>query len=126
MAGYFDSSTLQQPFDKLRDRLSQSYQITTPQQIAPQVLNGDVTLVDVRSEAEWDGGRLPGATHIMLGYLSERANEVMNGKPIVVQCGSGVRSAIAASILQAQGTNNVINMMGGYRAWARAGLPIER
>lgn len=121
IGGYIDSSTLQQT-----GQAAQSYQITTPQQIAPQVLNRDITLVDVRSEAEWEGGRLPGATHIMLGYLSERANEVMNGKPIVVQCGSGVRSAIAASILQAQGANNVINMMGGYRAWARAGLPIER
>ena len=121
IGGYIDSSTLQQA-----EQAAQSYQITTPQQIAPQVLDRDITLLDVRSEAEWEGGRLPGATHIMLGYLSERANEVMNGKPIVVQCGSGVRSAIAASILQAQGANKVINMMGGYRAWARAGLPIER
>ena len=51
----------------------------------------------------------------MLGYLSKRAKEVMNGKPIVVQCRSGARSAIAASILQAQGATQVINMMGEGR-----------
>lgn len=126
IGGYIEPSALQQPFDKLRDRQTQSYQTTTPQQIAPQLLNRDVTLVDVRSEAEWEGGHLPGATHIMLGYLSKQAHDVMNGKPIVVQCRSGARSAIAASILQAQGAKQVINMMGGYQAWARAGLPIER
>ncbi|MGB0388675.1 MAG: rhodanese-like domain-containing protein [Ardenticatenaceae bacterium] len=126
IGGYIKPSALQQLTNSQRDQLAQSYQITTPQQIAQQVLDGDVTLVDVRSQAEWDGGRLPGATHIMLGYLSERANEVMNGKPIVVQCRSGARVAIAASILQAQDAKQPINMIGGYRAWAQAGLPIER
>jgi hydroxyacylglutathione hydrolase len=62
----------------------------------------------------------------MLGHLLNRAGEVSNDKPVVVQCRSGARSAIAASILQAKGVKNVTNLMGGYRDWAAAGLPIEK
>ena len=87
------------------------------------MLNGEVALVDVRSQAEWDEGHLPNAQHLVLGHLLKRADEVMDSKPIVVQCRSGNRSAIGASILKAK---EVINMMGGYRDWAAAGLPIER
>ncbi|MGD8857009.1 MAG: rhodanese-like domain-containing protein [Chloroflexota bacterium] len=49
-----------------------------------------------------------------------------NGKKVVVQCQTGARSAIAASILQAQGIVNVANMMGGFRDWQLADLPTEQ
>jgi hydroxyacylglutathione hydrolase len=48
------------------------------------------------------------------------------GKPVVLQCQGGARSAIAASVLQARGIADVINLTGGYQAWHAAGLPIEK
>ncbi|MCB0026940.1 MAG: rhodanese-like domain-containing protein, partial [Anaerolineales bacterium] len=48
-----------------------------------------------------------------------------NGKTIVVQCRTGARSAVGASILQAAGAKKVANLMGGITAWSGAGLPIE-
>jgi hydroxyacylglutathione hydrolase len=106
---------------------SQSYAVVPATELAQKIFNGEVTVVDVRSQTEWDEGHLPGASHIMLGYLPERAAELVNSdKPIVVQCRSGARSGIGASILQAQGAANVINLAGGIREWAKAGLPIEK
>ena len=86
---------------------------------------GSVTIVDVRGANEWAGGHLPGAVHIPLGYLSDRAGEIPAGRPVVVQCQSGGRSSIAASILRRLGFDQVTNLSGGITAWAAAGLPVE-
>jgi hydroxyacylglutathione hydrolase len=83
-----------------------------------------VTLVDVRSQTEWDGGWIDGALHIPLGYLADRAGEVPRHKPVVVQCAAGARSAIGASVLRAHGIDRVINLEGGIGEWRRAGLPV--
>ncbi len=105
----------------------QKYEVALPQEIAEPVLRGDVILLDVRGEAErHENGTIPGAHHIMLGYLPERVAELPTEKPVVVHCRTGHRSAIAASILQAHGVERVINMLGGFRDWERAGLPVER
>lgn len=124
VAGYFEPSALE-VLAEMGMQL-EAYQVTRPREIADQILNGEVTLVDVRGKHEWDEGRLPNAQHLMLGHLLGRADEVSDEKPVVVQCRSGNRSAIAASILQAKGIKNITNLMGGYRDWAAAELPIER
>lgn len=121
IGGYFEPAVIEQWPEAL-----QSYPVTTPQAVAEQVQNGDVFVLDVRSVSEWNAGHLPGAHHVMLGYLPDRRAEVPTDKPILVQCRSGARSAIGASVLQANGITNVINLKGGYRDWAAAGLPIER
>jgi hydroxyacylglutathione hydrolase len=90
------------------------------------VAAGEVIVVDVRNDHEWQAGHIPGARHLMLGYLPERVSEIPTDKPVLVQCQSGVRSAIGASILQAKGILNVMNLSGGINAWAAAGLPVER
>jgi hydroxyacylglutathione hydrolase len=104
----------------------QSYKITTPKEVSNQIARGAVTVVDVRGLSEWDEGHIPGATHIMLGYLAERAAELPTDKPVVVHCRTSNRSAIGASILQAKGVPQVIKMQEGYVGWVAAGLPIER
>lgn len=83
------------------------------------------TIVDVRSATEWASGHIPGAIHIPLGYLAERVRDLPADGPIVVQCQSGGRSAIAASLLERFGVPGVRNLSGGITAWAAAGLPIE-
>lgn len=93
---------------------------------APRLARGEVTLLDVRDLSEWSAGHLPGATHIPLGRLGARLAEVPRGKPIVVQCESGGRSAIAASVMQHLGVADVANLAGGFAAWRQAGHEVVR
>ncbi|MFI5232808.1 MAG: rhodanese-like domain-containing protein [Gemmatimonadales bacterium] len=92
--------------------------------IAARVTSGEVTVVDVRSAAEWAHGHLPGALHIPLGVLSERVAMIPRRKPVIVQCQGGTRSAMAASVLQNHGVPDVINLRGGYDEWRREALPV--
>jgi hydroxyacylglutathione hydrolase len=93
---------------------------------APRILGGHVTVVDVRNESEWAAGHLPGALHIPLGHLEERRGEIPRDRPIVVQCQSGGRSAIAASLLQRAGIEAPMNLLGGFSAWEREGHEVVR
>ncbi|MCR8978619.1 MBL fold metallo-hydrolase [Brevibacillus laterosporus] len=88
----------------------------------PLVYQQDVTLIDVRNSSEWLEGHLPHAVHIPLGSLQERLDEISKDKPILVQCRSGARSAIAVSLLESKGFENLINLKGGILAWNQAGL----
>lgn len=78
-------------------------------------------MVDVRGRSEWVGGHLPQATHLPLPELSRRLAEVPRDRPLLLQCGSGARSAIAASLLLREGFSDVRNLEGGYAAWTAAG-----
>jgi hydroxyacylglutathione hydrolase len=114
LAGWFD-------FSKLAAHATQSYHAPGITDMAGPIRSGEVTLVDVRAKTEWDEGHIPGAQHLMLGYLPDRWQEIQAGKSIAFQCGSGYRSAIAASLLQAKGLE-VMNLDGGIEAWREAGL----
>lgn len=85
-------------------------------------------LVDVREESEWAGGHLPTAVHLGKGVI-ERDVESRFPDPqteLVLYCGGGYRSALAAYNLQQMGYQNVISMDGGFRGWKEAGLSIEK
>jgi hydroxyacylglutathione hydrolase len=84
-----------------------------------------VTVIDVRGRAEWETGHLPGVANIPLGLLLDRVDEIPARGPIVLHCETGSRSAIAASLLEAQRRGNVANLEGGLAAWREAGYPIE-
>jgi rhodanese-related sulfurtransferase len=86
------------------------------------------TLVDVREESEYAAGHLPGAVHIGKGVI-ERDVEVKipdSATPIVLYCGGGFRSALAADVIQKMGYTNVISMDGGWSGWNAAGYPTEK
>ena len=86
-----------------------------------------LTLVDVREESEWARGHLPGARHLGKGVI-ERDIEVAvpdKGQEIVLYCGGGFRSALAADALQKMGYKNVISMDGGWRGWTENNFPTE-
>ena len=87
----------------------------------------DATLVDLREDSEWDKGHLPGALHLSRGVLEVRAEKLLPDKdaPLVLYCGGGSRSALAADVLQEMGYTNVRSMAGGWRAWTAAGHPTE-
>jgi hydroxyacylglutathione hydrolase len=86
----------------------------------------DRTIVDVRGQSEWDEGHLPRAKHFFLGDLVELTRDLPRDAPLALHCQGGTRSAIAASLLQAQGFTNVANVTGGFRAWEQAGLPVVK
>ena len=75
------------------------------------------TVVDVRSEAEHAGGHIEGAVNIPLTHLGERIGKLPAGRPVVVHCEGGYRSAIAASLLQKHGRKDLLDLVGGYKAW---------
>jgi hydroxyacylglutathione hydrolase len=82
-----------------------------------------LTLLDVRTEQEWNAGHIDGALHIHGGKLQERFADVPRDKPVAVICGSGYRGSIAASFLKREGYPEVVNVLGGMMAWKAAGLP---
>lgn len=85
-------------------------------------------LFDVREESEFAAGHLPGAKWLGKGII-ERDIESLVPDPdteLVLYCGGGFRSALAADNLQKMGYTHVISMDGGFRGWKEAGLPIEK
>lgn len=114
ITGYFDASVV---------TAERSIPQITVTELASR-LQG-VTVIDVRNATEWAGGHLPGAIHIPLGYLTDHLATIPTNRPIVVQCQSGNRSAVGASILETHGFSNVSNLTGGITAWRAANLPIE-
>jgi rhodanese-related sulfurtransferase len=85
-------------------------------------------VVDVREESEYAAGHLPGAVHLGKGVIERDIEEKFPDldAPLVLYCGGGFRSALAADNLQKMGYRNVLSMDGGWRAWKDAGHPIEK
>lgn len=86
-----------------------------------------VVLIDVREPDEWESGIVPGAQTIARGFLELEIEEAVpdKNKEIVCYCGGGTRSALAAKSLEELGYKKVSSMIGGFRGWKDAGLPIE-
>jgi rhodanese-related sulfurtransferase len=83
-------------------------------------------LIDVREESEWGRDHLPGAIHLGKGVLERDAEQRLpdTAAPIVLYCGGGFRSALAADNLQKMGYTNVVSMDGGIRGWREKGYPL--
>ncbi|PYX74256.1 MAG: sulfurtransferase [Acidobacteria bacterium] len=85
-------------------------------------------LIDVREESEWAKDHLPGAIHVGKGIIErdieERVPDV--NTPLVLYCGGGFRSALAADNLQKMGYKNVLSMDGGVRGWREKGFPLTK
>jgi len=88
----------------------------------PDPLPEATTVLDVRETLEWQHGHIEGATHIPLGELTARLDEVPHG-PVVVVCKVGGRSAQATMWLAQQG-RDVTNLDGGMLDWQAAGRPM--
>lgn len=85
-------------------------------------------LVDTREDREWERGHLPGAIHLGKGIIERDIENTIpeKSKTIVLYCGGGFRSALAADALQKMGYTNVLSMDGGWRGWNEAGYPTEQ
>jgi rhodanese-related sulfurtransferase len=87
-----------------------------------------LVLVDTREDAEWARGHIPGAIHLGKGIIERDIEKTVPDKDttLVLYCGGGFRSALAADNLQRMGYRNVISMDGGWRGWTEAGFPVIR
>lgn len=81
-------------------------------------------VIDVRSEKEWLAGHISGSRNLPLTHLRERLHEVPTTGQVVVHCEGGYRSAVAASLLTADGRTNVADLVGGFKAWTASQLPV--
>ena len=123
IAGYFDAGVVE-AWTTMSGRALGTVPQLDARDLAQSLRHGGVTLLDVRNENEWLTGHIFGARHVPLGHLVTRMSEVPKTKPVVVQCQSGARSAIGASLLLAHGYDRVINLTGGIGAWIEHGLPV--
>ena len=89
---------------------------------------GGFLLVDVREESEWSRGHLPGAVHLGKGIIERdiEAKVPDAGATLILYCGGGYRSALAADNLQKMGYTNAWSMAGGWRGWTEAGYPVVK
>ena len=95
-----------------------------PEEVQERLARGEIQLIDVREQYEWDAGRIAGARHVELERLAGRAGEVPRDRPVVFQCRLGARSAMATQAFRSAGWD-AYNMDGGIARWVERGLPIE-
>lgn len=83
-------------------------------------------VLDVRQDAEWEAGHIPGARHQEAGSLARRDPGIPREAPLAVHCGHAPRAATALSVLERLGYRDLRLIDGGFGAWERAGFPVER
>ena len=85
------------------------------------------TLIDVREDNEWDDAHATGAKHMARGVIERDIVQTFPEKDteLILYCGGGFRSALAADMLQKMGYTNVWSMAGGWKAWKDSGAPTE-
>jgi rhodanese-related sulfurtransferase len=85
-------------------------------------------LIDTREDNEWAAGHAAGAMHLGKGIIERDIETKVPDKSttLVLYCGGGFRSALAADSLRQMGYENAISLDGGWRAWTGAGLPVEK
>jgi rhodanese-related sulfurtransferase len=102
---------------------------TTAEEVRRRQQSGEsFHLVDVREDDEWRAGRAQGAVHLGKGIIERDIERTIPDRQaeIILYCGGGFRSALAADALRQMGYRNVISMDGGWKRWRDLGYPTER
>ena len=89
--------------------------------------NPEAKLIDVREDKEWDAAHAAGSIHLGKGIIERDIETTAPDKAaeLILYCGGGYRSALAADVLQTMGYTNVYSMAGGWKAWKESGAPVE-
>lgn len=98
----------------------ESVEEITASELQDKITAGDdLHIIDVRDESEWQAGHLSGAHHMSRGKLEFIIENIFpdGATPLVLYCGGGSRSALAAQSLQTLGYQNVLSLKGGFRGW---------
>jgi hydroxyacylglutathione hydrolase len=98
----------------------------TSRELAECLSEGTLRVLDVRREPEWQAGHIHGADWWPLDRFKVAPPELAPDVPLAVHCASGYRSVIACSLLRRAGMKNVLNVIGGFADWQKAGLQVER
>lgn len=112
----------------VEDALKSVKEVTAEEVRAMQESGEAFVLVDTREDREWQAGHAAGAHHIGRGVIERDIESRIpdHGTKIVLYCGGGYRSALAAESIQKMGYDNVFSMAGGWRDWCEKGFPTER
>jgi len=116
-------------FLKVVDDAKTRVRETNVDEVKQRLDRGDkFVLIDVREESEYARDHLPGAIHLSKGVIERDIEERVpdHNAPLVLYCGGGFRSALAADNLQKMGYTNVISMDGGVRGWREKGYPFTK
>jgi rhodanese-related sulfurtransferase len=111
----------------VNDAKSRIRELTVEEARGRLYANKEARLIDVREDNEWEAGHARGAEHLGKGIIERDIEARVPDKEteLILYCGGGYRSALAADALQKMGYNNVYSMAGGWKAWKEAGAPIE-
>ena len=116
-------------FLKIVDDARKRVRETTVDEVKERLDRGEkMFLIDVREESEFAKDHLPGATHLGKGIIERDIEATVPDKSteVILYCGGGFRSALAADVLQQMGYTNVFSMAGGWKAWKDSGAPIKK
>jgi rhodanese-related sulfurtransferase len=116
-------------FLKIVDDAKSRVRETTVDEVKTRIDRGDkFLLVDVREESEWQKDHLPGAMHMSKGVIERDVEQKVPdlNAEMILYCGGGFRSALAADNLQKMGYKNVISMDGGIRGWREKNYPLTK
>jgi rhodanese-related sulfurtransferase len=91
---------------------------------AQKLVEDGAQVIDVRTDHEWEVGRIAGATHLPLDELAQRAGEIDKERPVVLYCRGGNRSTMAAAALAEAGYDTA-KLSEGIVGWVEAGLPVD-
>lgn len=115
-------------FLQLVEQARRAVRETDADTVAARLEAGEqLTLVDVREDGEWNAGHVRGAIHLGKGIIERDIERTIpdRDRELILYCGGGYRSALAAESLQRMGYTNVVSMDGGWRAWKERGYPTE-
>jgi rhodanese-related sulfurtransferase len=115
-------------FLKLAEEARRRIREISVEETMERMNSGDeLQLIDVREDNEWEKGHAVGALHLGKGIIERDIEKLVPGKgtELILYCGGGYRSALAAEALQRMGYYDVSSMAGGWKAWKEAGAPVE-
>jgi rhodanese-related sulfurtransferase len=111
----------------VNDAKSRVKEVSVAEAQARLAENQNALLIDVREDNEWQAAHAEGAEHLGKGIIERDIETAVPDKSteLILYCGGGYRSALAADALQKMGYTNVWSMAGGWKAWKESGAPIE-
>jgi len=114
--------------DLVNDAKSRIQQVNLDQYKAMRDSGDPHILVDTREDSEWQAGHAAGAIHLGKGIIERDIEKTVPDKSakLVLYCGGGFRSALAADALAKMGYTNAISLDGGWKDWQAAGMPVEK
>jgi rhodanese-related sulfurtransferase len=111
----------------VNDAKSRIKEVTVEETRERLAANSDAHLIDVREDNEWQAGHAAGAEHLGKGIIERDIESRVPEKEteLILYCGGGYRSVLAADALQRMGYSNAYSMTGGWKAWKESGAPVE-